>query len=203
MIDNIKWLGHGSFVIEGVPLIYIDPWKVPKRVFHPDAILISHDHYEHFSQADIAKLRGPNTLVIGNQSIVDQVDEAILLRPWQSISVQSASIKAIPAYSSNSVQHSPQLGGLGYVISLNLHDIYYAGDTGITPEIELIHPDIAILPIDDNGTMSVEEAAQVIRKMRPRWVLPSNVSSPHGATLLDARQLKNLVQDYTQVILPE
>ena len=156
MIENIRWLGHGSFVIEGPPLIYIDPWRVVKKVFHPDVILISHDHYEHFSIADITKLRGPDTRIIGNQTIVNQVDGGQLLRPWQSITVDRANIKAVPAYSPGSMTHPQEAGGLGYVISLNLYDIYYAGGTGIIPEMDKIQPDIAILPIDGDGTLSVD-----------------------------------------------
>lgn len=203
MLENIKWLGHGSFVIEGAPLIYIDPWKVVKNVFFPDVILISHDHYDHFSIADITKLRGADTIIIGNQSIVDQVNGAVLLRPWQSINIDRANIKAVPAYSLDDVKHPAEANGLGFVISMNLYDIYYAGDTGIIPEMEMIQPDIAILPIDGNGTLGVEEAAQVIRRMRPRYVFPSNISTPDGASLMDAKQLKEMVLDYSEVIIPE
>ncbi|HSN76375.1 MAG TPA: hypothetical protein VL334_14970 [Anaerolineae bacterium] len=29
MIDNIHWLGHDSFRLDGDVTIYIDPWKLP------------------------------------------------------------------------------------------------------------------------------------------------------------------------------
>ncbi len=204
MIENIKWLGHGSFVIEGPPIIYIDPWRVVKQVFHPDVILISHEHYDHFSVADISKIRGPETRIISNETIAAQLDGVTVLRPWQSITVERASIKAVPAYSLNSLQHPKEAGGLGFVISLNLYDIYYAGDTQIIPEMERIQPDIAILPIDGNGTLTVEQAAQVVRKMRPRWVIPSNWgTTTEGASSIDAKTLQELVRDYAKVIIPE
>lgn len=203
MLEHIKWLGYGSFMIEGSPLIYIDPWKVTKSVFHPDVILVSHDHYEHFSIADITKIRGDDTLILGNQSIVDQVEGATLLRTWQTINVDKASIKAVPAYAPDSLLHPPEAGGLGFVISVNLYDIYYAGDAGLMPEMEMIQPDIAILPIDGNGTLNVEQAAQVVRRMRPRWVIPSNIGLTEGASLLEARELQTLTRDYTEVIIPE
>ena len=204
MLESIKWLGHGSYVIEGSPLIYIDPWRVVKNVFHPDVILISHDHYEHFSIADIAKLRGPDTIIIGNQTIVDQVEGATLLRPWQSISIDRASIKAVPAYSPEGVRHPQEAGGLGFVISINLWDIYYAGDTQIIPEMDKIQPDVAILPIDGDDTLSIETAAKLTRQMRPRYVYPSNFgTTPEGASVLDARQLRDMVIDYSEVIIPE
>jgi len=191
-------------MIEGSPLIYIDPWRVVKKVFHPDVILITHDHYDHFSIADIAKLRGPDTKIIGNEAIVDQIEGATPLRPWQSISIDRASIKAVPAYSPDGMRHPQEAGGLGFVISLNLWDIYYAGDTQIIPEMNKIQPDVAILPVDGDDTLDIDKAAQLIRQMRPRYVFPSNFgTTPEGASVLDVRQLRDMVTDYAEVIIPE
>ncbi|MFW5692027.1 MAG: MBL fold metallo-hydrolase [Chloroflexota bacterium] len=204
MIENIKWLGHGSFMIEGPPLIYIDPWRVIKKVFHPDVILVSHDHYDHFSIADINKVRGPDTRIITNETVADQLDGCTILRPWHSLTVDRASIKAVPAYSVDSMRHPQEAGGLGFVISLNLYDIYYAGDTEAIPEMDAIHPDIAILPIDGDGTMNVSQAVEVIQRMRPRWVIPSNWgSTSERAGLMDVRELQEMARDYTEVLLPE
>jgi len=204
MIENIQWLGHGSFVIQSDPLIYINPWRITRKVFHPDVILIGHEHHQHFSVPDIEKLRGEETKIIGNSAIVDQLPETILLRQWNSISIGKASIKAVPAYSLNSSQHPLEAGGLGFIISLNFYDIYYAGDTQRIPEMSRIQPDIAILPIDGDGTLTVEEAAEVVHAMRPRWVIPSNWGYPtDGASLMDAQRFKKLVGDSATVIIPE
>lgn len=204
MIDNIQWLGHGSFVIQSDPLIYINPWRIARKVFHPDVILIGHNHPQHFSIPDIEKLRGEHTKIIGNTAICDQLPEAILLRHWNTINIGKASIKAIPAYSPNNPKHPIEAGGLGFLIALNLYDIYYAGDTQIIPEMSRIQPDIAILPIDGNGTLTVEEAVEVVKMMRPRWVFPSNWGYPsEGATIHDAQQFQQLVGDIATVIIPE
>jgi L-ascorbate metabolism protein UlaG (beta-lactamase superfamily) len=203
MIENIKWLGHGSFLIEGPPFIYIDPWRVVRSAFLADIILISHDHYDHCSLVDVEKLRSEDTRIVTNQTIASQIPDAHILRPWQTISMDRVAIKAIPAYSPKSSLHPSQAGGLGFVVSLRMYDIYYAGDTGMIPEMNLIHPDIALLPIDNNGTMSVEEAAQAVEIMKPRWVIPYNWgSSSSAATLADALEFKRLVNNITQVILP-
>jgi len=204
MIDNIQWLGHGSFVIQSDPLIYINPWRITRKVFHPDVILIGHEHHQHFSIPDIEKLRGAETKIIGNQAIVEQLPETTLLRHWNIINIGKASIKAVPAYSPNSPKHPIEAGGLGFVISLNFYDIYYAGDTQIIPEMSRIHPDIAILPIDGNGTLTVEEAIEVVQLMQPRWVIPSNWGYPSdGASLIEAHRFKRLVGDSATVIIPE
>lgn len=201
MIENIRWFGHSSFSIEGPPLITIDPWRVSKAVFHPDAILVSHDHYESFSLSDINRLRGTNTRIITSESIATQIDGAEVIRPWQSISVDRASIKAVPAYSTNSAIHPREAGGLGFVVSVNLHDIYFVGGSDVIPEMDIIHPDILIAPIDGQGNLTVEDAAEVVRRLRPRYTIPCNWGSTESVTATDARQLAELVQDYTDVRL--
>ncbi len=204
MIESIQWLGYGSFLIQGPPIIYINPWRVTRRAFHADIILIGHDHYEHCSPADIEKLRGPDTIVIGNEKVAAQIHDCTILRPMQSMTFDRTSIKTLPAYTPGKLHHPKEEGGLGFLISLNFYDIYYAGDTGRIPEMQLIHPDIAILPIDGSGTMTVQEAAELVKTMKPRWVFPANwgVNSTTGASYIDAQTFKNLVSNYAEVIIP-
>lgn len=204
MIERIQWLGHGSFIVQGPPLIYINPWRVARSVFHADVILVSHDHYDHCSLADINKLRGPNTRVIGSERVAGEIEDCIILRPWQSLTIDRACIKAVPAYSPTHWKHPLHHGGLGFIISVNFYDIYYAGDTQAIPEMERIRPDIAILPIDGNGTLTVSEAAEVVKQMRPRWVIPGNWGpDTEGATQFDAETFQHQVEGFSKaVILP-
>lgn len=203
MYDRIQWLGHSSFVIQGPPLVYIDPWRVARSAFHADIILISSDMYDRCSLADIDKLRGPDTLVIGSEAVARQVDNCTVLRPWQSLSFDRAAIKAVPAYTPAPWDQTDAATALGFVISINLYDIYYAGPTHIIPEMNALRPDIAILPIDGRGTLGVADAAQVIRLMRPRWVFPANWGAyGEGATRADALALQRMTAGQTEVIIP-
>ena len=203
MIDNIRWLGHGSFMIQGPQFIFIDPWRVVRSAFHADIILISHDHYDHCSTADIEKLRGPDTRIIGNESVAKKVPGTTIIRPWQSMSFDRMSIKAIPAYAPDGINHKKEDGGLGYVISINYFDIYYAGDTKIIPEMERISPDIVILPIDNRDTLSIDEAVKVVDLLSPRQVIPCNWGSiGEGATAVDANEFKSRVGGRSEVIIP-
>jgi L-ascorbate metabolism protein UlaG (beta-lactamase superfamily) len=199
MINQIQWLSHGSFFIHGPPLIYINPLRVTRTTFHADVILISHHHNEHFSLADINKMRGEQTRIFGNETVAREIEGCELLRPWQSVVIERAGIKAVPAYSPSGWQHPLADGGLGFVISLNYYDIYYAGDTQIIPEMAHIRPDIAILPIDGNGTLTVNEAAEVVKQMRPRWVIPCNWGAANQA---DIRLFKQQVSGRAEVVLP-
>jgi len=201
MIDSIQWLGFGGFVIQGTPLIYVNPWRISRVTFLADVILIGHGHYEHFSPSDIEKVRSPDTLILTNSFVAAQLPGAEVLREYQSRVIDRARITAIPAYSPSSSLHRREDGGLGFLISTNLYDIYYAGDTQITPEVERIAPDIAILPIDGNGTMTVEDAALLVREMRPRYVIPCNWGAG-GITQSDVERFKRLVGERSEVRIP-
>lgn len=203
MIDKIQWLGYGSFVIQGPPLIYINPWRVVRSVFHADVILVGHHQYEFCSPADIAKLRGPETRIITNEAVAQEIEDCTIIRPLQSVTIDRAGIKAIPAYSTTDMRFPAEAGGLGFVISLNYYDIYYAGSTEVIPELELVKPDIAILPINGGGILSVEDAVEVVKMMRPRWVIPSHWGGVgENATLVDAQRFKDLVGGRAEVIIP-
>ena len=201
MIDRIEWLGHASFRIQGMPLIYIDPWRVARNAFHADIILVTHDHYDHCSPADVEKLRGPGTIVVTNSMGAKLIDGATVLRPWQVLNVDRACIKAIPAHNSH---HPKEFEGLGFVISLDHYDIYYAGDTDLIPEMSAIHPDIAILPIGGRQTMGVDNAVEAVRRLRPRWVIPSHWGSPaEGGTVVDVKLFTERVKGLAELAVPE
>lgn len=202
MIENIKWLGHGSFAIQGSPSIYIDPWRIVRGGL-ADIILISHEHYNHCSIADIEKLRGAETKILGNKKVAEKIEDTTIIRPWQSITFDRINIKAIPAYAPNGIKHKEENGGLGFVISMNYYDIYYAGATKIIPEMSRIRPDIVILPIDNQDTLNIQEAVEVVDLLSPRWVIPSNWGSiGTGASVIDANEFKKQVGGRATVIIP-
>jgi L-ascorbate metabolism protein UlaG (beta-lactamase superfamily) len=203
MIENIRALGHGSFQIIGTQIVYINPWKIPPTSFLGDIILVSHDHYDHFSPADIQRLRGENTRLVTNEKVANQLEGAEVIRPWQYITIDRTTIRAVAAYSPNDFRHALADGGLGFVISTNFYDIYYTGDTKLIPEMNQMRPDILILPIDDDGTMTINDAVEAVNLMRPRWVLPCNWGvTGEGVSLREAQEFKRLVGGRAEVILP-
>ncbi|MEL6527526.1 MAG: MBL fold metallo-hydrolase [Chloroflexota bacterium] len=204
MIEHIKWLGHASFYIQTQPAIYIDPWRVVRTTKPADIILITHDHYDHCSITDIEKLCDDKTIILANEKVKQRIPRATLIRPWQSMSFDKLSIKALPAYAPNGLQHKKSEGGLGFVISINYYDIYVTGDTGLIPEMLRISPDIVILPIDNNDTLSVEESIIVLERLKVRWAIPSKWGGGNeGATKLDAEAFRKQAGGRVNVVLPE
>lgn len=203
MIDRIQWLGHGSFLIQGPPLIYINPWRVARTPFLPDAILVTNDLYDHCSPADVEKLRGPQTTTIASPSASLVLgDGALRLRSWQSVNIGAARVTAVPAYTSTDFYPASK-GGLGFVISVDYYDIYYAGLTDFVPELSKIHCDIAILPIAAGpGTLNVERAVELVRSLGARWVLPSHWGT-FGGTLIEVQALERALRGMAVVVAPE
>ncbi|MBF0609294.1 MAG: MBL fold metallo-hydrolase [Magnetococcales bacterium] len=56
MLENIHWLGHASFRITGEKVIYVDPWEI-KNPLPAGVILITHEHFDHCSPADVQKMK--------------------------------------------------------------------------------------------------------------------------------------------------
>ncbi|HEY6283655.1 MAG TPA: MBL fold metallo-hydrolase, partial [Nitrososphaerales archaeon] len=55
---RVHWLGHDSFVLQGSLTIVIDPVNA-KGDYKADLLLISHEHSDHLSDADIRKFTSP------------------------------------------------------------------------------------------------------------------------------------------------
>jgi len=187
MIDRIHWLGHGGFAILDALRIYINPRRIARPAQPADIVLISHHDYAFCSTVDVDKLRSEHTHLIVSESAQRDLPDGMVLRPWQSMSIGRACIKAVPAER-----------GVGFVISMNYHDIYYAGDTGFIPEMAKIRADIALLPLSE--TFTAQQAAELVSTMRPRYVIP--YYGRGGAAPLDALALARMSTESTQVILP-
>ena len=66
MAENIEVFTQSSIrICGGGKTIYLDPFQMREEPRDADYILITHDHYDHFSPEDIAKVAGEaSTLVV-------------------------------------------------------------------------------------------------------------------------------------------
>jgi L-ascorbate metabolism protein UlaG (beta-lactamase superfamily) len=62
----------------------------------------------------------------------------------------------------------------GFWIDMDGKRLYYAGDTALTMEMQLLkgQVDVALLPIGDNFTMGPADAARAVDFIGPRVVIP-------------------------------
>ena len=73
MLENIELLCHSSIKIKREKVIYIDPFKIDKNYNDADIIFITHDHYDHYSEEDIEKIRKEDTIIIVPKAMFEKV----------------------------------------------------------------------------------------------------------------------------------
>lgn len=167
MLENTHWLGHDSFRLDGSVTVYIDPWKLPAGQPAAGVILVTHDHFDHLSLADIERIAGPDTVVVGPAPVTAEIDRlaTVTLAPEESAEVNGVTVLAVPAYNLDKFRepgqpyHTRDAGGLGYVVTLDGLRYYHAGDTDAVPEMAGVRCDVALLPVGGTYTMTAEEAA--------------------------------------------
>lgn len=57
MLDNVSVLCHSSIKINKGKVIYIDPYNIDSDYNDADIIFITHDHYDHYSEEDIDRIK--------------------------------------------------------------------------------------------------------------------------------------------------
>ena len=181
------YYGHACFLLsDGEYKILVDPFLSgnPQAVIKPkdvtaDYILITHAHDDHLGDApeiaahlDASIVAIPEVLTL----CTSRVEKAIRACPMNlggTIELPFGAVRMVPALHSSGVE-----GGIacGYVIHIFGKVIYYAGDTALFSDMKLIGErdsiDYAILPIGDNYTMGVEDAAKAVEFLNAKNVIP-------------------------------
>jgi L-ascorbate metabolism protein UlaG (beta-lactamase superfamily) len=210
---KIDWLGHSAFRVTKGKVIYIDPYNI-KPAAPADIILITHEHFDHCSAEDVQKVLKSNTVIITTAGAKDKLravaDKArfLIIAAGQSYDIDGIRIEAIPAYNTNKFRspgvtyHPPGLG-VGFIINIGGIRIYHAGDTDIVQGVQdkLKDIDVAMVPVSGTYTMTPEEAAQFVKMIRPKVVMPMHIKTVIG-TDADARRFKELVGMSSEVIIP-
>lgn len=199
MIENIHWLGHDTFRLDGSSTVYIDPWKLSAGAPRADLVLVTHDHFDHFSPDDIARVAAPRTTLIGPASVTAAVEgvATLTLRAGEAATVGGVTVTAVPAYNIDKFRgpgelfHPPDAGGLGYVVELDGRRIYHAGDTDAIPEMREVRCDVALLPVSGTYVMTAEEAAEACRMISAAAVVPMHFGDIVG-TAADAARFEGL-----------
>lgn len=207
MEPTIVWYAQSAFRIEAEGLrIYIDPYRLPESQPAADVLLVSHDHGDHLSPEDIAKVRTPATAVFASPPAAEKLDPPVtILAPGQSILHGPLTVRAVPAYNVSKFRspgvpfHPKERQHVGFVLELGGTRLYFAGDTDVIPEMaELGSIDIAFLPVSGTYVMTAEEAAEAVRVIRPRVVIPMHYGAVVGS-VEDAQALARLVPEGVEV----
>jgi L-ascorbate metabolism protein UlaG (beta-lactamase superfamily) len=231
-VAEIRFVGHATVLVEldGVRLL-TDP-LLRRHVAHlrrvvpidvddlvrPDAVLLSHAHYDHLDVRSLRKLDrsavvaaprglGPYLRKLG----FEHVDE---MEVGDEVDVRGVTVRATPADHDSERFLGVRTEALGYAV-LGGKRLFFAGDTDLFPELDGLVDDLdlALIPIWGWGPtlgrgrhLDPEKAAEAVRLLNPRMAVPIHwgtyapthmtfrrapefVRSPPGAFELAARRL--------------
>jgi L-ascorbate metabolism protein UlaG (beta-lactamase superfamily) len=202
MVENIHWLGHDSFRIDGKATIYVDPWNLSAGAPKADLILITHDHHDHCSPEDVAKISKEGTVIVTIAAAARQLEgDARVVTAGDSLTVGDTSIEVIPAYNVNKHFHPQSAGHVGFIFTVGDKRIYHAGDTDVIPEMDSIQADIALLPVSGKYVMTAAEAVQAAQKISPQVAIPMHYGAGVAGTIKDAERFRDRLQGKVKVVI--
>lgn len=208
-LENIKCLGHSTIKINyNEKIIYIDPYRIEKEYQDADIIFITHDHYDHFSEEDILKVKNERTKIIITKDLYYKTkdlgfndNQIIQVEPNHEYKIENIKINTISSYNIDKEFHLKDKEWVGYIIKLDNVKYYIAGDTDITIENKQVKCDIAFLPVGGKFTMNSIEAANLANIIKPKVVIPIHYGIIVG-TKEDALEFqKNIDSDIKCMIM--
>jgi L-ascorbate metabolism protein UlaG (beta-lactamase superfamily) len=175
---NIQWYGQSCFRLESKGLsILIDPFSKeiglkPPRL-NDNIFLVSHDHYDHNNIEGVAK-------------------EAFVVKGPGEYESAGVYIQGINSYHDN-VEGKER--GLNTIYAIKFEDIRlcHLGDLGqskLTDEqIETIGDvDILFIPVGGKYTLDGEQAADVVKEIEPKIIIPMHYEVPGLNVKIDGPQ---------------
>ena len=206
MIDKIDVFKQNSIRIKSdVGTIYIDPFKIDDETHDADFILITHDHYDHFSSEDIAKVKKDTTVLVVPEKMEAKavkesgIKEIETVKPGTYHEIGNLELETIPMYNILKPFHPKAAGWVGYILKINGKRIYIAGDTDATKEAKEVICDIALVPIGGTYTMDAKKAAELVNEINPEVAIPTHYGSIVGK-LSDAKVFAANVKDTIKVV---
>ena len=194
-VVTLTFFKHASLSIEvGGRFIYADPVdeyaeyaNLPKA----DVLLVTHSHYDHLDMAAIDRLRKPGTAVVCDKTSAEAFDfDCITMTPGSTAQpLEGITIEAVPAYNITEGHcqfHPKEREDCGYILTIGGTRFYIAGDTENNDDIKALENiDIAFLPVNQPYTMTVDQAVDVVKAIRPKVFYPYHYGGTEHTTDID------------------
>ncbi len=187
-IITINLLNNAGVMIEADDTrIYIDPYGLPADYseFPADAILITHDHGDHYDPSSIDIIKSDETEFYFPQIMRNQITEysAIAVVPEDTFSINDFNIRCfymytipVPGYGSS---HPVENNYTSYIIEYNDFSIFHSGDSSNIDEYEQIagEIDLVLLPLGPGcQTMTGLDVVAAIQQIEPSYFIPIHFS---------------------------
>ena len=199
MLEGVEVLNHSSIKINKEKVIYIDPFKVDKAYNDADLIFITHNHYDHYSEEDIDKVKKESTYYIVPKDLQNNLinrgieqEKIIAVKPNERYLVEGIRFSTVPAYNINKAFHPKENNWVGFIIEIEENSYYIAGDTDLNQDNIKVKCDVAFVPVGGTYTMDYKEAAELTNQIKPKVAIPIHYGSIVG-TKQDAINFINLL----------
>ena len=200
VVKKIVWLGHDAFRIDADKIIYIDPFEITSGP-QADLILITHEHFDHCSVEDIAKIRGDKSIIVTEKSSADQLSGDVrIMKPGDILTVEGIKIETVLSYNTDKDFHPQENGWLGFIIEIDGKRIYHAGDADFIPEMKDLNVDIALLPVSGTYVMTAAQAAEAALAINPELAIPMHYGAIVGSEQ-DALDFKQALEGKVDVLI--
>ncbi len=181
---QLTFYGHACFGLEGGGnSIIFDPFLtnnpqalVSEKEIKVDHILVSHFHGDHFGDTESIAERNDALIISTNEISVYCQEKGLRAHNMHvggGYGFDFGRVKLTQAFHGAGIA-----GGLacGFLLDFHGKNIYFAGDTGLFGDMELIGKskplDVALLPIGDNFTMGPEDALIAAKLLKAKTVIP-------------------------------
>ena len=194
MATTLTWLGHGTWYIESDGhRILLDPFlndnpSSPKKADEVDIdfILVSHGHFDHIADAAAIANRGSaKVLAIFEvaQWLANEhgVQDTVGMNIGGGIEMPFGRVKMTHAIHSSQLPDGSYGGNPGgFVISFPEGNVYFACDTALFSDMQLIGQQgiaLAVLPIGDLFTMDIGDSIAATKLIKPDRVAPAHYNT--------------------------
>ncbi|GAC1509466.1 MAG: MBL fold metallo-hydrolase [Candidatus Dormibacteraceae bacterium] len=171
---DVTWLGHGCFRLRGrSAAVVTDPYPpaigLKLQRLDADLVTVSHEHENHnYTQVmrDAYEIRGPGEYEVAGVSVI-----------------------GVPTF------HDAEKGAKHgrntvYLIEIDDVRVCHLGDLGHAlddAEAEAIaSPDVLLVPVGGNTAINAAQAAELVRQLEPRFVVPMHYAIPGLRLQLDS-----------------
>lgn len=210
---RVTWFGHSSMLIEldGVRVLSDPmwsehagpiPWLGPERWFPPplqleqlpplDAVIISHDHYDHLDHSSVLRLNALGVKFVVPLGVGQHLEywgvpaeRIVELDWWERHELNGVTLVCTPARhaSGRLLFDRDTTLWAGYALLGPQHRVYYSGDTGLFPAMkeigEKLGPfDLAMIETGQYNRawpdwhIGPEQAVQASQRVRAHALLP-------------------------------
>ena len=193
---SVQYLGHACFLlITAKAKILIDPFLTgnPKAATTADKvpadfILVSHGHGDHYGDAVVIAKRTGATIIAPYELALHAGAQGAKVHPMGCGGGKDfpfGRVQLTVAHHSSSVEEGGKAVSIaapaGFLIRADGKTIYFAGDTALTMDMELLGRrnciDLALVPIGDNFTMGPSDAAEAVRMLKAKRAVPMHYNT--------------------------